>query len=189
MTTTSHRGMVPGLICPAPLAQRLPGVLQDDDFLVRFVGAFDDGYAPIHATLDSLAAYFDPNLAPEDFLGWLAMWVGVELDDAWSTADRRRIITDAARLHRQRGTVAGIQAALEQALGAQVAVSDTGACDWSQKPGADPGGTAPPAVTVTVTVPDPAAVDVRRVEALLEDVCPAHVARQYKVVRAGGGKK
>lgn len=189
-STPSHRGLVPGLVSASPVAQRLPGVLQDDDLMVRFVTAFDDSYAPVYATLDSLAAYFDPQLAPEDFLAWLAIWVGVELDDAWSTADRRRIIADAARLHRQRGTAQGIEGALEQGLGAaEVTVADSGACTWSQKPGADPEGSGPPSVTVTVAVTDPDDVDVRRVEALLEDVCPAHVARHYSVVRAGGGKK
>ena len=66
---TSKRGMVPGLETPAPVLQRLPGVLQDDEFLQRFVKAFDDAYAPIFATLDSLTCYFDPRLAPPDFLG------------------------------------------------------------------------------------------------------------------------
>lgn len=184
-----RRGLVPGLLTPTPVAQRLPGVLQDDDLFVRFVSAFDDAYAPVYATLDSLASYFDPALAPEDFLAWLATWVGVELDDAWSVADRRRIIADAARLHRQRGTAPGIRAALQQALGAaEVTVEDTGSCTWSQKPGVDPGHGDPPAVTVTITVADPQEIDPRRVEALLEDVCPAHVGRSYSVVRAGGGK-
>ena len=157
--------------------------------MVRFVSAFDDVYAPILGALDSLAAYFDPALAPEDFLAWLATWVGVDLDDEWDVDTRRRVIADAARLHRQRGTAAGIRAVLEQALGAEVTVADSGSCSWSGKPGTDPQGSTPPSVTVTVTVDDPKSVDVRRVEALLEDVCPAHVARHYSVVRAAGGEK
>ena len=73
---TSSRGMVAGLASPAPLLHRLPGVLQDDEFTQRFVRAFDDAYAPILTTLDSLACYFDPHLAPPDFVDFLAGWVG-----------------------------------------------------------------------------------------------------------------
>ena len=178
------RGLVPGLDNPVPIAQRLPGVLQDDDFLLRFVAAFDDSYAPIRATLDSLACYFDPQLAPADFLDWLATWVGVDLDDAWSLEQRRRIVADAARVHRQRGTTRGVVAALELALGAEVEVSESGACTWSSSPGADPGGSSPAVIEARITVADPDAVDVRRIESLLESVTPAHVARTYSVHEA-----
>ncbi|WP_435768414.1 phage tail protein I [Nocardioides sp. SYSU DS0651] len=185
--SASRRRLVPGLLSPTPLAQRLPGVLQDDDLMVRFVSAFDDAYAPILGTLDSLSAYFDPALAPDDFLAWLATWVGVELDDAWDLPTRRRVIADAARLHRQRGTTEGIRAALEQGLGAEVTVADSGSCTWSQRPGGSAEGSGPPSVTVTISVADPKAVDTRRIEGLLEDVCPAHVVRHYSVMRASGG--
>ena len=72
--------MIPGLASPAPLVHRLPGVLQDDEFTQRFLHAFDDAYAPIITTLDSLACYFDPHLAPPDFVDFLAGWVGVALE-------------------------------------------------------------------------------------------------------------
>lgn len=71
------RGVLPDLPSPVPLLHRLPGVLQEDDFLQRFLGAFDSGFAPVVATLDSLHAYVDPHLAPADFLDWLSGWVGV----------------------------------------------------------------------------------------------------------------
>ena len=181
MPETSQRGMVPGLDTPVPVAHRLPGVLQDDDFLLRFVTAFDDAHAPIHATLDSLPCYFDPHLAPADFLDWLATCVGVDLDDAWSLEQRRRIVADAARVHRQRGTSRGVVAALELALGAEVEVAESGACTWSTTPGADPGGSSPAVIEARITVADPDTVDVRRIESLLEAVTPAHVARKYSV--------
>ena len=100
----SSRGIVAGLATPAPLVQRLPGVLQDDEFTQRFVGAFDEAYAPILATLDSLACYFDPRLAPADFVDYLAGWVGVQLDDSWDLEQRRAIVAGAALVHRSRGT-------------------------------------------------------------------------------------
>jgi phage tail-like protein len=165
--------------------QRLPGVLQDDEFMQRFVKAFDDAYAPIFATLDSLSCYFDPDLAPADFLDYLATWVGVELDDAWDLQQRRAIIAGAALLHRQRGTTRGIQQALAVGLGASVDVQDSGGCRWSQKPGGEMPGVSPPQVAVRVRAADPDSVDPRRIDALLEATKPAHVAHSYLIAEEG----
>jgi phage tail-like protein len=178
--------MVPGLETPVPIRQRLPGVLQDDEFLQRFAKAFDDAYAPVFATLDSLTSYFDPRLAPADFLGFLATWVGVELDDSWDLEQRRAIIAGAALVHRRRGTARGIQEAMSVGLGAAVDVKDTGGCTWSRTPGGEVPGAAPPRVAVRIRVPDPSTVDTRRVEALLEATKPTHVAHTYVVTDVRG---
>jgi phage tail-like protein len=184
------RGVLPGLPSPVPLLHRLPGVLQEDMFLQRFLPAFDAGVAPVVATLDSLHAYVDPELAPEDFLDWLAGWVGVELDDAWSPEQRRSVVGAAALVHRQAGTADGVRAALALALDADVSLTESGGCSWSSDPGGEVPGRPDALVHVTVAVDDPDSVDVRRVEALLRSVKPAHVRHEFDVVRrspsAGG---
>jgi len=182
----SARGTVRGLDNPVPLLQRLPGVLQDDEFLQRFTTAFDDSYAPILATLDSLTCYFDPHLAPADFLEFLASWVGVELDDSWDLDRRRMIIAGAALLHRRRGTSRGVQEALSVGLGATVDIQDTGGCTWSRTPGGAVPGTSPARVAVRVRVADPSTIDPRRVDALLEATKPAHVPHHYIVTDPRG---
>lgn len=189
--STSHRGMVPGLASPVPLVHRLPGVLQDDDFTRRFVAAFDDAYAPILVTLDSLACYFDPQLAPPDFVDYLAGWVGIALDDSWTVEQRRAIVAGAALVHRRRGTRRGIEEALGLGLGAQVTVTDTGGCTWSPTPGGQMPGSAPARMEVQILVDDPDAIDQRRVEALIEGTKPAHVAHTVTTSGrfGGGGKK
>ena len=184
------RGVLPGLDSPVPLLHRLPGVLQEDEFLQRLLPAFDAGFAPVLVTLDSLHAYVDPALAPEDFLDWLAGWVGVELDDAWSLEQRRSVVGAAALVHRRAGTADGIRDALALALDAEVTVTESGGCTWSATPGAPVPGAVVPALRVTVAVPDPGAVDARRVEALLRTLKPAHVRHEHEVVardRGAGG--
>lgn len=173
------RGLVPGLASPSPFLQRLPGVYQDDrdaDFFPRFLRAFDDAMAPTIATLDSLVAYIDPSLAPEDFVNWLAGWVDVAPEGAWTLDQRRAIVSRAVALHRRAGTLDGIRDAVQLAAGpdAGVTVEDSGGVGWSQTPGADLPGSSPPHVTVTVTgVGEP---DVRRrIERVLRAVVPAHV--------------
>jgi len=86
------RAAVPGLPTAVPLSAMLPGIFQEDPFTVRFVSGFDDVLAPILSTLDCLPAYFDPSLAPEDFLGWLAGWVGLSLDENWPLERRRDLV-------------------------------------------------------------------------------------------------
>lgn len=186
MPETAARGLLDGLGPARPLAERLPGVLQEDDFTVRFTRAFDDALAPIHTTLDSLASYFDPWLAPPDFLAWLATWVGVEIDDAWSVEQRRQIVAQAARAHRQRGTAAGIEAALQAALGAEVIVQDSGGCTWSESPGAELGGSSPPVVSVRIRTDAPDTIERRRVDRLLQELMPAHVRPRYRIEAIDG---
>ena len=114
------RGLVDGLTSPHPMAAGLPAIFQEEDpFTVRFTEAFDDSLAPIFTTLDNLAAYFDPRYAPEDFLGWLAGWVAIELDETWDLARRREAVLGGADLLRRRGTAVGLAAELELATGGQ----------------------------------------------------------------------
>lgn len=180
------RGMVPGLDTPVPLLLQLPGILQDDDFTGRFASAFDDGLAPVLATLDSLSAYVDPWLSPPDFLDWLAGWVSVPVDDAWDVERKRAIVADAAVTHRRRGTVRGMVDALELALGAKVEVVEGGACGWSATPGADLPGEGGAVITVRIQASDPDAVDLARADALVEELKPAHVAHRCVAVASDG---
>lgn len=173
------RGLVPGLASPAQLLQRLPGVYQDAsdvEFFPRFLRAFDDSIAPTISTLDNLAAYVDPRLAPEDFVDWLAGWVDVAPDGAWTLDQRRAIVSQAVAIHRRAGTLDGIRDAVQLSAGpdATVSVDDNGAVAWSSTPGGTIPGSSPPHVRVTVTGGDDPDLR-RRIERVLNSVVPAHV--------------
>ncbi|MGW2874684.1 hypothetical protein ACWDCZ_41715, partial [Kitasatospora sp. NPDC001225] len=66
------RAAVPGLPSPHPIGELLPALFAEDDFAQRFTAGLDTVLAPVFATLDNLPAYFQPGLAPADFLDWLA---------------------------------------------------------------------------------------------------------------------
>ncbi|CAM3495951.1 phage tail protein I [Occultella aeris] len=176
------RGMIPGLVPVVPVASRLPGVYGDDEMMQLFTQALDEVLAPTFTTLDSLWTYIDPHLAPEDFLDWLADWVGVEVDDSWSVERKREIVAQAAQIHRRRGTVAGVELAVRLVTGGEVTVTDSGGTIWSRTPGADLPGRSPAELTVTVEVPDVDAVDLRRVDRVVRDVKPAHVPHVVEIV-------
>jgi phage tail-like protein len=175
------RGFIEGLPTATPLVAMLPAVYQEDPFTVRFVGGFDDVLASVVTTLDCLDSYVDPMLAPEDFLDWLAGWVGIDIEDGWPIERRRAAVATAVEMYRMRGTVAGLRANLEVLTGGQVQVRDSGGVAWSASPGAELPGEDSPRLAVRVTVSDPTTVPVDAVEAVVAAAKPAHVVHRVEV--------
>ena len=109
------------------LRNRLAG--SAGSFVRRFTDALDEVLAPVVATLDNLPAYFDPRTTPEDFLDWLAGWVGLELFEKWSPEVRRSLVADAVERHRHRGTKLGVEnavAILAEVDPEQVTIEESG---------------------------------------------------------------
>jgi phage tail-like protein len=90
----------------------LPAVYQDGDFGMRFIGALETLLDPIVAVLDALPAHFSPDYAPRDVLDLLSAWLGVDLDESQTPAQRRAMLRQAAELSRRRGTRRGLELAL-----------------------------------------------------------------------------
>jgi len=174
------RGTVTGLGNPHPLGDLMPAVFQDDEFTMRLTAALDEVLAPVVASLDDLAAYFDPLLAPEDFLAWLAGWCGIVLDENWPLSRGRAVVSAAAELYRARGTRAGLRRHVELVTGGRVEVSDNGGATWSATP-AEPADGEAPRMTVRLSVTDPGQVDVRGLDSLISAIKPAHVIHRLEV--------
>ncbi|MBV1796829.1 phage tail protein [Siccirubricoccus sp. G192] len=101
--------------------RHLPPAMAPDpesaDFLDRFLLVFDRVRAGYTRKLDDLAGLFDSMATPAaepgefgpDFLDWLADWIGLALERNWPVAARRRLVREAARLYRLRGTPLGLR--------------------------------------------------------------------------------
>lgn len=95
------------------------------DFTDRFLALFDTPLRTIERHVDLMARLFDPASAPaaakdprqQDFLSWLASWIGVTLDRNWDVATRRRFLKRAGALFDRRGTVGGLREQLLVLLG------------------------------------------------------------------------
>lgn len=172
------RRAVPRLETPVPVLAQLPGILQEDEFLARWLEGFDESLAPVFAVLDNLDAYVRPGTAPPDFLAWLAGWVDLRLDEAWPLDQARRVVAEAALLHRRAGTAGGILAAMSASAGpdAHVEVQESGGSSWSIEPGGPLPGTPDAEVRIEVTVPTGDEAELRRrLERTARRVVPAHV--------------
>ena len=85
---------------------------QPPPFAMRFLHALEEVLDPIVATLDSLPAHLDVDLAPEHALAGLATWLGVDDVESLPAASRREAVRRAGELGRLRGTRAGLELAL-----------------------------------------------------------------------------
>ncbi len=182
------RGGLTGLASAHPLGPTLPAIYQDDDFAQRMLEALDVVVAPIYSTIDNFDAYLDPWLAPDDFLAWLAGWVGISLDESWDQGRRREIVARAVDLYRMRGTAAGLAGQVEIQTGGQVEIVENGATGWSVDPGGELPGSPEPLVVVRVSVPDPKSVDAVKLDALVAAAKPAHVMHRIELVKGSIAK-
>ncbi|MDA8047023.1 MAG: phage tail protein [Actinomycetota bacterium] len=182
---TVGRGYVEGLPTPRPLVELIPSTLQDDEFCQRLVGAFDDVVAPVFNSLDCFDSYLDPQLAPDDFVDWLAGWVGLDIDETWTVERRRRLILEAVALYRIRGSVGSLAAHIALYCGTTPEIEDNGGCSWSQTAGSELPGTPHPYLKVRLRVDESA--DIRRstVSRIVDSNRPAHVPCELEVVVGG----
>jgi phage tail-like protein len=171
-----------------PIGERLPGIYAEDGFTLRFTSALDEVLAPVITVLDGFAHYFDPSLAPEGFLDWLTHWVALDVDEHWTAEQRRQLVGNAVELHRWRGTRRGLAAQIRLLTGGEVEIIDSGGCVASNRPNHPLPGTDRAHVLVRVRVPDPAAIDRRRLTSAVLEIVPVHVAVTLEVLAGEGGE-
>ncbi|EGJ32666.1 MULTISPECIES: phage tail protein I [Moorena] len=123
---------------PSSYLNYLPANFQEDPFVGRFLLALErvmSGFLPrdtddpnpeqlaLEEYIDRIPTYFNPynhpdlpvesEIAPTEFIPWLASWVALSLRDDWSEETKRRFISNIVPLYRQRGTKAGVKQMLE----------------------------------------------------------------------------
>jgi phage tail-like protein len=84
--------------------QYLPPMYSDNDFIGKFLLAFEAILSPIEQIVDNFDQYLDPSTSPGYFLDQLAAWLGLTLDEKWPVEKQRKIVKEAAELYRRRGT-------------------------------------------------------------------------------------
>ncbi len=107
------------VLLKARVSKNLPGIYhhESQEFLWRYLMLFDKWWLQIEALLAHLPYYFDVHMAPsEDFLAWLASWVGLIWDSRLSTRRQQALLLEMIKLYRKRGTKQGLQRYLQICL-------------------------------------------------------------------------
>ena len=180
MRVPAVRGGVDGLEPARSLAAGLPNAFFGNDFTVELIRAFDEVLAPVFLTLEDLDAYFDPRYAPDDFVRWLAGWLGFPTDERWPAERIRAHLGDAVEALLWRGTRRGIAAAVRAHTGCEPEVTDSGGVSWSATPHGRLPGEARPRLVVRVEDTD-GMVDSDVLDRVVAEVKPAHVAHRVAV--------
>jgi phage tail-like protein len=159
----------------------------DDAFLERFCAGLDGVLAPILVTLDSLDAYVDPRVTPDEFLDWLGRWVALGARLRWEEESWRTLIEEAANLFRWRGTARALRRFVELYTGGEVQVVDPGGSSIVEDANASGAATMlsePPVIVVRVRggrldPNDPAQRE--GLEHVIRESVPAHLPHWLEV--------
>ena len=152
----------------------------EDEFLGRFLLIFESILDPLERMIDQLDLYFDPRLAPEALMPWLASWVDLTLNEKWSVEQRRALIRAAPDLYRWRGTRRGLREYLRIYCGVEPAITDR----EEERRGERASRLGAHVFRVVLDVPDPDLIDRELVHAIIDAEKPAHASYLLEIRRA-----
>ncbi len=147
--------------------QYLPYIYSEHPFLGRYLLLFEDLFGPMDQTVAHFYLYLDPRTAPESFLGVLAGWLGLVLDDRWPAERRRAILRSAVEMYDYRGTKKGMTQLLEASTGGRVEIEEN--------------SHGPHSFRVTITTADEGQVDKAIVRHLIDTNKPTHTVYQLEI--------
>ena len=100
------------------LMEHLPAIYQRAEsqpgsFLRGLVGVLESTTQGLDSRIASMASLIHPETAPDEWLDFIARWLGLPWDDALTTRQKQDLVRRAPDLARGRGTRAGLEALLE----------------------------------------------------------------------------
>lgn len=99
------------------IIQFLPSMYQKGDFLKRFLWIIQHIQNDASLKLDAINEYFNPWLAPAEFIDWVASWFNLDIGSIDDDFKRRQLLANAIKLYRWRGTAYGMEKLLEATTG------------------------------------------------------------------------
>jgi phage tail-like protein len=95
------------------LMENLPAIYRRSDAVGRNIVRdvcflFEHMFDSVEVNLNDGWRFYDPHVAPTEFLNWLAGWSAFTIDLEWPEAQKRALIKRAVDLYRLRGTKRGL---------------------------------------------------------------------------------
>ena len=90
------------------------------DFLGRLLGLCEGFLTPLEDKAAQAYLLTNPQTAPSEALDWLGRWVGLSLEAGLPQDQKRRMLQHAGSAYRRRGTLPGLELALDIATGGKV---------------------------------------------------------------------
>src|SRR5215468_9550311 len=95
------------------LMENLPAIYRRSDAVGRnlvrdMCFLFEHMFDSVEVNLNDGWRFYDPHVAPIEFLNWLAGWSAFTIDLEWPEAQKRALIKRAVDLYRTRGTKRGL---------------------------------------------------------------------------------
>lgn len=85
----------------------LPEIYQREDknqFFERFLAIYQTMYEELNEKIREFPYLMDVDYANQEFLEWLAKWIGIAESYVWSAEQLRRLLKNAVKLYKLRGT-------------------------------------------------------------------------------------
>jgi len=99
---------------PTAIYQRAEA--QPGSFLRALVGVLEATTGSLDARIASMGSRIHPSTAPEEWLDFVARWLGLPWDDGLTLEQKQRLVRRAPELAQARGTRAGLEALLESLI-------------------------------------------------------------------------
>ena len=109
------------------LIDQLPLAMLEDDFLVRFLGIFQELADSYMVQVDNIEHVVDTTVAPDRMVRALGAWIGVPpIDPSLPDEVQRRIVREHGQMLQWRGTALGLRHLLEMVTDAPAEITDSG---------------------------------------------------------------
>lgn len=90
---------------------------EKDCFFQRFIGIFQSIYTDLEDKIDFTPLSFDVDRTSREFLNWIGDWLSVQYADIWGEKKLRKIIKEAVKIYKLKGTKKSISKIVQEYAG------------------------------------------------------------------------
>jgi phage tail-like protein len=109
----------------------LPAIYGEDAFLGRYLLIFESLFSPLIWYVDNFDLFLSPEIAPAEWLRWMASWFDLLVLPELPIERQRQIVAQIGWLFMRRGTPAGLDRLLELYFGVRPRIVEDEPCHFT----------------------------------------------------------